>query len=340
MKFIGVLLLLVALFLIPAFGQPGNLSFLSNTSPGNCNTPDNAIVTAQTLFGSGTGFGCLKTLIIPQIAIGNSWTSQGINFLPTQATAAGLVTGTTPSVRIWIKVGNGATFTAPGGAPVPFNTARNGCLGIWSPELGAAYPLVQGFNFREDSGTAGSGTLTSLATVGACAGGADTQIDGFAQGPLQYQIVAPNATALSQAAIQLSYFLVSGTTSWQVTVDAVDINAAKTQWTGPLFEGNGYVTAFSVLNASNTAQTVKVALRDGDGNSIGTPKFTPSLAPGCGCNQFNQNAVGGFYADTVTHFLGDIGTQTGSIEFTGSSGKIIVLLLRVVNNSLGSVPVR
>jgi hypothetical protein len=341
MKLIGMPFLLGVFFLIPCSGQlPGNLSFLSTTSPGNCNTTDNAIVTSQTLFGSGAGFGCLKTLIILQTAIGSGWTSQAINFMPALAPIAGLVNGTTPSFRTWITAGSGATFTAPGSAPVPFNTAMNGCLGLWSPELGGAFPLVQGFSFRQDSGTAGHGSLTSVATVGACAGGVDTQIPGLAQGPIQYQIVAPNAQALSQATVQLSYFLVSGNTSWQVTVNAVDINSAKPRWTAPLFQGNGYVTAFSVVNASNTAQTVSVALRDDVGNSIGTSKLTPSLPPGCGCNQFKQNAVGGYYADTVTGLFGDIGTQTGSIEFTGSSGNIMVLVLRVVNNSLGSVPAR
>jgi hypothetical protein len=160
----------------------------------------------------------------------------------------------------------------------------------------------------------------------------------LAQGPLQVQIVAPNATALSQATVQLSYFLVSGNISWQVTVDPVDITSAKPRWTAPLFQGNGYVTAFSVVNASNSDQTVTVALRDNSGNAIGSAKVTPSLAAGCGCDQFNQNATGGFYANTVPALFGDIGTKTGSIEFTGSSGNIIVLVLRSVNNSLGSVP--
>ena len=339
MKRFAILLLLVTLFLIPVWGQPGNLSFLSTTSPSTCNTVDNAVVSAQTLFGAGAGFGCLKTVILLQSAIGAGWTSQAINFMPAQTATSGLVTGTLPSFRVWINTGSGATFTAPGSAPGPFNTANNGCLGLWSPELGAAIPLPQGFSFRQDSGTAGHASLTSVATVGTCAGGADTQIPGLAQGPVQYQIVAPNAKAVNQATIQLSYFLVSGTTSWQVTVDAIDFNAAKLRWTAPLFEGNGYVTAFSVVNASNLAQTVSVALRDDLGNSIGAPKVTPSLAPGCGCNQFGHNAVGGFYADTVSGLFGNIGNQTGSIEFTGS-GNILVLVLRVVNNSLGSVPAR
>lgn len=341
MKLIGMLFLALLFFLIPAWGQPNDLSFLSTTSPGNCNTPDNAIVTAQMLFGSGVGFGCLKTVILPQFAVGGGWTSQAINFMPAQAATAGLVNGTAPGFWFSIKAGSGATFTAsaPGSAPVLFNTAQNGCLGLWGTEINGAFPLAQGFSFPDDSSAAGQGTLTSVATVGSCAGGADAQISGLAQGPVQYQIVAPSAMALSQATVQLSYFLQSGNTSWQVTVDPVDITSAKPRWTAPLFQGNGYVTAFSVVNASNTAQTVSVALRDNKGNSIGTPKITPSLAPGCGCNQLNQSAVGGFYANTVTALFGDIGTQTGSIEFTGS-GNVMVIVLRTVNNSLGSVPAR
>jgi len=339
MKFIGMLFLLVILFSIPGWAQlPGDLSFLSTTSPGTCSTTDNAVITSQTLFGSGVGFGCLKTVVFPQSAVGQGWTSQGINFMPALGTMSGLVNGTTPGFRAWVRTGSGATFTAPNSAPVLFNTTQNGCLVFWASE-GVSLPLALGFTLHNDSGTAGAGTFTSVSTVGACAGGSDNQIAGLAQGPVQVQIVAPNATALSQATVQLSYFLQSGTTSWQVTVNPVDINNAKPRWTAPLFQGNGYVTAFSVVNASNTAQTVSVALRDNSGTSIGTPKSTPSLAPGCGCNQFGQSAVGGFYADTVTALFGDIGTQTGSIEFTGS-GNIMVIVLRVVNNSLGSVPAR
>ena len=341
MKHIAILFfLLVTLCMIPGWGQPNDLSFLSTTAPGNCGTADNAAVTAQMLFGAGSGFGCLKTLIFPQFAVGEGWTSQGIEFMPSQTPIPGLVTGTMPSFRVWVKTGNGATFTPAGSNfPALFNAAQGGCLGLWVTEDGAALPMAQGFSFKVDPGTATHGTLTSAATVGGCLGGADTQIGGLAQGPIQFQIVAPNASALSQASVELSYFLVSGNISWQITVDPVDITSAKPRWTAPLFQGNGYVTAFSVVNASNTAQTVSIALRDDEGSSIGSPRITPSLAPGCGCNSFNQNAVGGFYADTVTGLFGDIGTKTGSLEFTGS-GNILVLVLRSVNNSLGSVPAR
>jgi len=340
MKHAALALFLAVLCTFPAWSQPSNLSFLSTSSPANCGTTDNAVVSAQTLFGSGSGFGCLKTVILPQFAIGAGWTSQGIEFLPTQTPIAGLVTGTTPSYRVWVKLGSGATFTAAGSTTAaPFNTAQNGCLGIWATEAGGALPLAQGFDFGVPSGTMQFGTLTSVARVGSCAGGVDTQIAGLAQGPAQYQIVAPNASVLSQAEVELSYFLVSGNTSWQITVDPVDITSAKPRWTAPLFEGNGYTTSFSVVNASNNAQTVSVALHDESGVNIGTPKVTPSLAPGCGCNTFGQNAVGGFYANTVTGLFGNIGTKTGTIEFTGS-GNIIVIVLRTVNNSLGSVPAK
>jgi hypothetical protein len=50
-----------------------------------------------------------------------------------------------------------------------------------------------------------------------------------------------------------------------------------------------------------------------------------------------QSSTGGFYAGTVTDLFGDIGMQTGSIEFTGT-GNILVIVLRTVGNSLGSVP--
>jgi hypothetical protein len=339
MKTFAIFFFLLACLLMPAWGQPSDLSFLSTTAPGNCGSGDNAAVTAQILFGSGTGFGCIKTVIFPQFAVGSGWTSQATQLMPIQTPIPGLVTGTVPSFRAWVRTGSGATFTAPNGSIIPFSSPEN-CFGLWGTEIGGAFPAVQGFSFSLPSGTANQGTLTSVARIGSCTGGADTQISGLAQGPVQFQIVAPNATALSQATVQLSYFLVSGNISWQVTVDPVDITGAKPRWTAPLFQGNGYVTAFTVVNASNSDQTVTVVLRDNSGNAIGSGKVTPSLAAGCGCDQFKQNAVGGFYANTVPGLFGDIGTKTGSIEFTGSTGNIIVLVLRSVNNSLGSVPAR
>jgi len=345
MRFASVLFWVVTLFALTVWGQvPGNLSFLSTTSPSTCNTTDNTIVTTQQLFGSGpTGFGCLKTLIIPQFAVGSGWTSQGTTFLPTQAGTTGLVNGTVPSFRSWFTTGSGAQVTLPGSSTaIPFNSASNGCLGGWDTEFGATFPFspMSGVSFRTDSGGANPGTFTSLATWGACTGGPDTQLaGGFAQGPMQIQIVAPNATTLSQASALLSYFFQNATSSWQVSVVPVDINSAKTKWTAPLFQGNGYVTAFTVVNASNASQSVHVVLRDTTGTNIGTVKGTPALAPGCGCNVFGQSAAGGFFADTVPDFFGDIGTQTGTIEFTGT-GNFIVLVLSVINNTLGSVPAR
>ena len=49
-------------------------------------------------------------------------------------------------------------------------------------------------------------------------------------------------------------------------------------------------------------------------------------------------AAGGYYAATVPDLFPGIGTKTGSIEFTGNSGNIVVLVLRTIKNSLGSVP--
>jgi hypothetical protein len=321
---------------------PSDLSFLSSTSPSNCGTSDNAVITSQTLFGSGSGFGCLKTLILPQFAVANGWTSQGIFLMPAQTATTGLVTGTMPGFLAVLSVGTGATATLPSGsAPVLFDTANSGCLGLWATDVGSfsgtpghiGYPIV-------DSGTLASLNFVGVGTVGGCGPtpkGSASQIPGSAEGPLQVQIVAPNANALSEATVQLTYYYQDTNVSWQVTVAPVDINAAKPQWTAPLFQGGQYVTAFSVVNASNAAQTVSVALRDSNGNQIAPPKTTPSLAPGCGCNQLNQSATGGFYAATVTDLFGNIGTQTGSIEFTGT-GKILVIVLRTVGNSLGSVP--
>lgn len=75
-----------------------------------------------------------------------------------------------------------------------------------------------------------------------------------------------------------------------------------------------YVTAFSVVNASNAPQSVTINLRDENGNALGT-QMTPVLAAGC---ELNQSAAGGFYANTVSALFPNIGTQAGSIEFTGA----------------------
>jgi hypothetical protein len=336
---------LLVLLAIPCWSAslPSDLSFLSTTSPSDCGTSDNAVITSQTLLGSGSGFGCLKTLILPQFAVANGWTSQGTAFMPVQAATTGLVTGTMPGFLSIVTVGTGATAILSGSStPVSFETANNGCLGLWAPGVGSfAGSPASAFESTTDSGTAGSVNFTGVATLGGCGptqNGSASQIPGSAEGPLQVQIVAPNANALSQATVQLTYFYQDANVSWQVTVAPVDINAAKPRWTAPLFQGGQYVTAFSVVNASNAAQTVSVALRDGNGNQIVPPKTTPSLAPGCGCNQFNQSATGGFYAATVPDLFGDIGTQYGSIEFTGT-GNILVIVLRTIGNSLGSVPV-
>jgi hypothetical protein len=327
---------------ISAISLPSDLSFLSTTSPSDCGTSDNAVITSQTLFGSGVGFGCLKTLILPQFAVADGWTSQGIFLMPAQAATAGLVTGTMPGFLAVLSVGAGATATlSSGSTPVLFGTGNSGCLGLWATDVGSfpgmpgyiGYPIV-------DSGATDSLNFVGVGNVGGCGPtqkGSASEIPGSAEGPLQVQIVAPNANALSQATVQLTYYYQEANVSWQVTVAPVDVNAAKPQWTAPLFQGGQYVTAFSVVNVSNAAQTVSVTLRDGSGNQITSPKTTPSLAAGCGCNQLNHSATGGFYAATVTDLFGDIGTQTGSIEFSGT-GNIVVIVLRTVGNSLGSVP--
>lgn len=313
-----------------------DLSWLSLTSPANCNTVDNAIITAQQILGSGTGYGCLKTLIFPQFAAGAGWTTQITGFLPVQSATTGLVSGTFPGYVVEIRNGSGATQTN-NGSKVLINSANGGCLGFWESTTGGA---VKRADAAIDSGAAGRVNYTGLAVRGKCSGGSDTQVPGLGQGPMQLQIIAPNATALAQATGQLTYVYDGGTFQWQATVDPVDIFGAKQRWTAPLYQGGDYVTAFSVVNASATAQTVSIVLRDDNGNPIGSPQSTPSLDPGCGCNQWQQSAAGGYYAATVPDLFGNIGTATGSIEFDGSAGPIMVIVLRTVKNSLGSVPAK
>ncbi len=336
MKSAAILAAAVGLLAIPAWGGiPSDQSFLSVASPGNCNTPDNAIVTAQTLFGSGNGFGCLKTVIFPQFAVGNGWTTQVTGFMPPQVQLPGLVTGTNPGFAFQISLGSGAKATLNNGAKTLFTALDNGCLGLWEALTSTAF---QTGGAVIDSGTSDHGNFTGLANVGSC-GGTDQQLTGGGEGPMQMQIIAPNANAIAQATGELTYFYDGGTFQWQVTVNPIDINSAKTTWTGPLYQGGDYVTAFSVVNAANFAQTVTVTLHDDSGNPIGNAMTTPSLAAGCGCNQWNQSAVGGYYASTISDFFGDIGTQTGTIEFNGQ-GKMLVIVLRTIKNSLGSMPAR
>ncbi len=323
---------------------PSDLSFLNATFPaGGCGTADNATISSQTLLGSGAGFGCLKTLIFPQFTVANGWTSQAVFLMPPQAATKGLVTGTLPGFLAVLSVGNGATATLAGNStPVLFDTANDGCLGLWSPGVGsfAGSPGYIPFPIVDSSATVAL-NFTGVATVGGCGPtpkGSASQIPGSAEGPLQVQVIAPNATALSQATVQLTYYYQDANFSWQVTVPPIDISAAKPQWVAPLFQGGQYGTAFSVVNTTSAAQTVSVILRDANGKQIGLTQTTPSLAPGCGCNQLNESAAGGFFASTVTDMFGDIGTQTGSIEFN-ASGNIVVIVLRTIGNSLGSVPV-
>ena len=133
MKKLSFVLVALSLSAIGFAQGPDNLSFLSLTSPANCGTSDNAVVSAATLFGGSNGFGCIKTLILPQFAVGNGWNSQVTVMMPTQPTTAGLVTGTQPGFAYFLSLGNGATATLPGNnSPVSINTAQNGCMGLWS----------------------------------------------------------------------------------------------------------------------------------------------------------------------------------------------------------------
>ena len=211
--------------------------------------------------------------------------------------------------------------------------AQNGCLGLWSSNLRAA---GKSGGSVIGSGRADHLDFNGLGLVGTCVGGADAQIAGLAQGPMQVQVIAPNASALSQATVLLSYYYQDANFNWQVTVNPADFTSAKRTWTAPLYQGADYVTAFSVVNVSNVAQTVNVTLRDGTGGGI-VSRTTPLIAAGCGCNLWQQSAAGGYYAGTVPDLFPGIAAKTGSIKFTGNSGDIVVLVLRTVKNSLGSV---
>jgi len=336
----SITLLFLASF---AFGQNPGSSF-SVSSPVSCGTLDNAIVTALQVFGQGSGFACMKTLIFPQFAVGTGWTTQVTGFLPTQPVTAGLVLGNQPSFSLSLTPGPGATDTVGNNPPVPLSTANGGCTGLWNSG-GGTLPITHDVVAVIGSSGADQGDLTGLAVVGGCGAFAmDALVAGLGQGPIQMQVFAPNQMTLAQATAQVTYFYNNPNFSWQVTVNPVDINNAKNRWTAPLYQGlksgNNYVTAFTVVNASGNAQSATISVRDGSGNPIATPFVTPVLGPGCGCNQLNQNAVGEFYAKTVGDVFPGIGDQFGSIEFTGNSGPILVLVLRVINNTLGSVPAR
>jgi hypothetical protein len=220
---ITVLLALLILIVGTSWGASNritDMSWLSVSYPGNCNTTDNAIVTPQQVLGTGTGFGCLRTLIFPQFAAGIGWTPQITGFLPVQATTAGLVTGTVPGYVAEIRNGAGATKTNAGTTAL-IDSSNGGCLGFWESITGQA---LKHADAGIDSGAAARVNYTGLAIRGKCSGGSDTQIPGLGQGPMQLQIIAPNATALAQATGQLSYIYDGGTFQWQVTVNPVDIS--------------------------------------------------------------------------------------------------------------------
>jgi hypothetical protein len=143
---------------------------------------------------------------------------------------------------------------------------------------------------------------------------------------------------LSQVGFQLTYFYQGPNYTWQVTVNPVDVLDAKPTWTAPLYEGGGlgYVTAFSVVNMSANPQSVTVTLTDTSGNVVEYPYVTPMLAGGCACDSYGLSAAGGFFAQTVSNSYGNI-TQNGTIVFTANA-PIIVLVLRLIETSMGSVP--
>jgi hypothetical protein len=127
MKSVRFVLLAVPLVVMPAWGAGGgggltDISFLSVNQPPNCNTADNKIVTSQELFGQAGGYGCLRTLIFPQFAIGDGWTTQATGILPTQAAVNGLVTGTVPGFAVVITAGSNATAAPDNGPTVLLNS--------------------------------------------------------------------------------------------------------------------------------------------------------------------------------------------------------------------------
>ena len=145
-----------------AAGLPSDLSFMSTTSPATCGTADNAIVTSQQIFGTGTGFACLKTLIFPQFAIGGNWVSQISTFMAPQPTQTGLVNGSNAGFGLALSFGSDATFTPSGSTtPVLIGSSDSGCLEPYDTEKSVGpIPFVLGQLLTEqDSGSAGRGTL-------------------------------------------------------------------------------------------------------------------------------------------------------------------------------------
>jgi len=316
LKTITFFSLFLLLIVAPVCAQ--DESFLSTAPPADCGTTDQTIVQLPGM----PGYACLKTMIFPQFAAGNGWTTQISGLLPVQPLTGGLVEGTRAGFGVIIYPGDSATVSR-----------QTSCLGLWTadPEINEGIQELQGPVL---SGGAGHIDFTGLAACPQGSSSLSVQAPGLGEGPMQLQVMAPNAQALREATTQLTYYYEA--LSWQVTVTPIDVRSAKTRWTAPLFQGGDYVTAFSVVNASPVAQSVTIALRDGEGGNVGAPVQTPILAAGCGCNQLNQSAPGGYYARTVPDLFGNI-TQTGSIEFTASQ-PIVVLVLRVIKSSLGSVP--
>jgi len=290
-------------------------TYALSTSPSDCGTRDQAVVQ----WSAFPGYSCMRTAIFPQFAIGNGWTTQITGFLPLQPPVSGIA----PSVLGQVFPGDFASVTRN----IP-------CAGIWESITGTA---SQTFSAQVPSGGAYTGNFTGLAGCPSGSQNLSVQIPGLGQGPMQLQIFAPNAQALQNATAQMTQYYQDSTFSWQVTVNPIDVLDAKNSWTAPLYQGGNYTTAFSVVNMSPSPQAVTITLRDDNGNLVTSPLATPILAGGCGCNQDSVNAAGGFFAQTVPAFFSNIGVAQGTIQFTASQ-PIIVFILRVINNSLGSVP--
>ena len=304
-----------------ASAQIYDASYRSILPPTTCGTRDELyVIWAESPFG----YSCIRTFVFPQFAIGNGgWTTEVTGVLPVQPVSFGLVQGIRASVAATVFPGDAASVSR-----------FTPCLGLWEGPNSLASHQFQG---QALSGGASRGYYTSLST---CPPGSSVlsipRNDVIGEGPMQVQVYGPNATAMNSGAPQLSYYFQNNTTNFQVTVNAIDVLDAKNKWTAALFQANGAITAFSVVNMSTFAQAATITLRDNLGNMIGTPRQTPILSAGCGCNYHERSAPGGFYARLVRDVFGDV-TQNGTIEFSAPS-PIIVLVLKVVNNSLGAVP--
>lgn len=267
----------------------------------------------------------MATVVFPQFAVGNGWTTQVTGILPAQPNSGQLAFGAKASIAALVTPGDGATVSQ-----------FTPCLGLWE---GVNQIAANQFVGQAQSGGASVGTYTGLSTCQSGSTLLTLPTNGLGQGPMQLQVFAPNAQALREGVAQLTYFYQGNGFTWQVTVNAINVLDAKTRWTAPLFQGGnlGNVTSFSVVNMSPVSQSATITLKNNFGNVIGVPKLTPILTGGCGCNQYNQNAPGGFFASTVPDLFGNFTQDGGTIEFRANQ-PIVVIVLRVIGGSLGSAP--